>query len=580
MIKRLPEKLNSLRKHYKFSQEYLAGVLGISISDYMAIENGRAELNDELLFKLAKLYRIDEKEIRDDALEVTLYDTDDTTTDQINIEFFMKRNRWYRRLFRYIKRNRTVQYLMIIFILVCLVTMGLIVKYVNKPLIFDISESDRLSVSDNSVAFIGLDGNLKVTGKYSDVYEEKVLKVVCGDSFIATLKDDGSVGLYGSTVEDRTSVSSLKNIVDITAADDHIILTDKYGKIHTVGGNVSGELSIEEWKDVTGIKTFKNCTAATDSEGHLVWAGEPVGRSQFKNYANPLDYDANENMTVVVKNDGTVDYSAYNDHYASLMGWKDIVDVACGDDFVAGLKKDGTVVISSLDEEMVSEVKKWENISAIDAGKDYLIGFDGENIYGTGKNSFSQFEKEETVKEKSETIKPETLKVTIGEEYITVEFEPVKNAYGYQVSLVAGTTISYEIHESEKAKFPVTDLKENKYYTITIVSLGNEGYENSDPYEYIFEYIKPEIKQTEEEKVPVYHLVGKTRKEFESYLEQYGVNIESISSSEDEIDCSGDSEVITYVEGYEDGENITRSQLKERNISYRYCHLPLTLEEE
>ena len=54
----LPLKLEKLRKHYNYSQSYLAGVLGVDVVDYMGYENGRKMINYEQAKKLAPKFNI------------------------------------------------------------------------------------------------------------------------------------------------------------------------------------------------------------------------------------------------------------------------------------------------------------------------------------------------------------------------------------------------------------------------------------------------------------------------------------------------------------------------------------------
>lgn len=491
-MNRLPEKLATLRKHYKYSQEHLAQVLDIDVTDYMGIENGRRVLNHRQIVRLTKFYRIDFDELFINDKEVTLHNYVDTTTDQINIEYFLKQNRWYKRLFRKIANSKIIQILLCLCLVILLIVLFKHISNINKPLVFMTDDSSLLSVSEKTVSYINKEGRLQTTGALSTYSDDHIVEVTSGENFVLVLREDGQIDSFGLNEDKTNEVSKLKDIVYITACDNHIIAIDKLGNIKTIGDNEYGELDILKWKDIRNIKTFKTGTIGIDEKGYLVYAGNIVGRSQFNQYKNCLDYDCNEYMTVVIKNDNTVDYSAYNDHYAGVVGWKDIIDVCCGNDFIAGLRNDGKVLINSLDEELVEEVSKWENIIAIASSDDYIIGFDSEKIFGAGKNTYDQFEKEEKIIYNLPQINANTLKVDVYNDKIDVTFEPVENAYGYKVSLNVGTIITYEVRPFEKVSFVNLELEEGKYYTIKITSLGSGDYISSSPFEYIFEFKKVE----------------------------------------------------------------------------------------
>ena len=51
----LPSKLTKLRKHYNYSQSYLAEILGVDTLEYMNYENGSKMIDYEQMKKLATL---------------------------------------------------------------------------------------------------------------------------------------------------------------------------------------------------------------------------------------------------------------------------------------------------------------------------------------------------------------------------------------------------------------------------------------------------------------------------------------------------------------------------------------------
>ncbi|MBQ1307481.1 MAG: helix-turn-helix transcriptional regulator, partial [Erysipelotrichaceae bacterium] len=72
----LPGKLMKLRKHYNYSQSYLAEVLDVDTLEYMNYENGSKMISYAEMKKLASLYHVDVIEIFRNDEDVTLYETD------------------------------------------------------------------------------------------------------------------------------------------------------------------------------------------------------------------------------------------------------------------------------------------------------------------------------------------------------------------------------------------------------------------------------------------------------------------------------------------------------------------------
>lgn len=485
-VNRLPEKLVSLRKHYNYSQEEIADLLQIDVTDYMGIENGRRVLNYDQIICLSKFYKIKFDELFVNEYEVTLHEIKGTTTDQINIDYFLNQNKWYRRLYRKVQSSFILKMALIVFVLCCALFVGSKIIEITKPLEFDENSLYKLAVSEKTVSYLN-DGRLQTTGSMN-ISGQDIVSVQTGNNFVLELKNDGTVYCEGLNEDKTREIDRLKDIVYITSCDNHIIAIDKNDNIKTIGENENGELDISKWRNISNIKTFKTGTIGIDDKGYLVYAGDIVGRSQFKLYKNCIDYDANEYMTVVVKNDNTVDYSAYNDHYTSVIGWNDITSICCGKEFIAGLKKDGTVLISCLDETMTKEVETWKNIKAIDSAEDYLIAYDGDSIFGVGENNYNQFEKKQEEKITLKQIDTENLNVEIKKDEVTVVFAPVENAYAYEVTMIADKTITYEIEAGEKVVFSNLDLEEGKFYSIRITSLGKDKYVSSAAFEYTFEF--------------------------------------------------------------------------------------------
>ena len=85
----LAQKLLKLRKHYNYSQRFVADVLNVDVLEYMGYENGRSVMDFAKLKTLAKFYHISVIELFDNNMEVTIHDISNTHTDEVNIEYFL-----------------------------------------------------------------------------------------------------------------------------------------------------------------------------------------------------------------------------------------------------------------------------------------------------------------------------------------------------------------------------------------------------------------------------------------------------------------------------------------------------------
>ena len=80
-----------------------------------------------------------------------------------------------------------------------------------------------------------------------------------------------------------------------------------------------------------------------------------------------------------LRSDGGVEVTGfgidtYNSYLNNAAYWKDIVSIAVGNNGIAGLKADGTVVYAGDDTKGQEACLEWEDIIAIAMGDEYVVG--------------------------------------------------------------------------------------------------------------------------------------------------------------------------------------------------------------
>ena len=124
---------------------------------------------------------------------------------------------------------------------------------------------------------------------------------------------------------------------------------------------------------------------------------------------------------------------------------------------------------------------------------------------------------------------------------------------------------SPNVEKVEVVKFETDSMTEGKNYTITITSIGEGDYTDSDPYKLNFTYNKPEEKYYFKENR------NQTVDEFKEYLISLGVKEEDIRGSEGEDPCTDEN--ITLLSDSLSGKSFTRSELLSMIIEYTYCKI-------
>lgn len=560
----LPIKLNKLRKHYNYSQQYVADKLGVDVVEYMNYENGNSMINYSQMKKLASFYHISMKEMFMNSENVELHEID-SNTDEINAQFFMPENNLKNKIKSFILNHR-IATIIIFILLVAIIVLSVILSNAYKPYQIYRENINRLSVSDSTVIYIDDSGNIGVTGSNSNgqmnnLTVTNAIKVCEGNSFSIVLNEDGTVVSSGLISKYEKQVASWKNIVDIAAKNNHIVAVDSNGKVYCAGESEACE--IEGTRNVKKVYATDNAAICLTEVGTLVYKGSFFGSSYLNNFLNIADIASSENILAILNNDKTLNiYSKSSEKYLKAETWSNIVDVTCGNDFVAALDEFGKVYIEIENDEAIEEVNEWSNIIAIDAGKDYLIAFDGKNIYGIGKNNYNQFTKEEKQKTTLEQVK--NIEYIIDKDKINILFDEVRNSSGYLVELNVGTGMSKKVNDAQTVSFLTENMIEGKTYTLSIVSLGSGEYKDSDPAEISFVFNRPE----EIVNIDINKYIGHNKQELEEYLT--GLDITFKGDVDESNKCENDEEIVVSIEGLTDG-NYKESDINTTIVKYKYC---------
>ncbi len=578
-MNRLPKKLLKLRKHYNYSQSKIAEVLGIDVVEYMAIENGNKVCDFEQCKKLANLYRIKVIELFSNSSSVGLHSVKSPSG---NDEYYFLPDKTFSEKVKKYTRVHPVRTIGIVITFVVLVALGIYnLTYTDfvSPSLYGIN---RLSMSNTNIYFI--DGTTNVYEAYktndehvSYVADTNIIKVVAGNGFGAVLTSDGNVTVLG-TIDGGSNIK-WSRIIDIAAGDGHLVALNDKGKVFAIGDNTNGQCDVQDYKNIVKIFATNNGTILESDDGKLNYCGIMLGSSQLKNYESPLDIASSDNYLAIVNSDKSVScISKYGDDL-QINRWRNVVDVACGDNFVAALRSDGSVLVSSDDEDIELNASSWSNIIAIAAYDNYLVAYDGSKIYGTGSSDTFGFDQSYA----SGTALPSVtnVKVSIGSS-VSVTFDSISNATGYEVSLVNqdGTIINtYKVTSNAPINFSIESLYPETTYNIIITTLGDgKKYLDSERLIVPFTYQNSDSEVSDDYVDLDFDYTKMTQEELETYLKSVG--IEHITPIELDYECGENESVIRAVNGVSSGQRYSRSALANATVSYNYCKVGSNDEQE
>ena len=563
LVNYLPSKLNKLRKHYSYSQQYVADFLDVDVIKYMNFENGSDMISYSQMKKLSYLYNISVSSIFKNNDDIDLPDIK-LDTNEINVKYFTQKNGIKNKIKGFVINHKIVSGIILV-LLIAIVVLSIILKNAVRPYTIEMENINRLSASETTVIYIEDSGMIGFSGsnsngQLSDLVVSDATKVCEGGNFSIVLSKDGKVASSGLITKYAEMVKEWENIVDIAAGDNHVVAVDSNGRVYCAG---EGEAcNIEGTRNVKKVYASASASIVQNDSGTLSYSGSVIGSSYLKDFMNIKDIASSENILAILNNDGTLNVYSKSGSFLKSETWKDIVDVTCGDDFVAGLNSFGKVFIEIDNDKYIEEVNEWSNIIAIASGNDYLVGFDGKNIYGIGKNTYNQFIAEEKKKITLETVN--NIEYNIKQNEIDIQFDGIKNADGYRVEINVGTGLEKYIETPQTVSFTTENMIEGKTYSISITSVGSGDYKDSDVASKTFVYNKPEKKIS----INVSDYIGKNKKELDKYLTENDITYKSEVDST--IPCTLYEETVESIEGIEDGE-YNESELATKIVKYTYC---------
>ena len=254
---------------------------------------------------------------------------------------------------------------------------GTMVKHENdlsaleqwENIVYVTASWDGILCAINKDGVVHFDGtsDYRLKNVLGDVSEKCVYKkIVMGDHMIATLDDQGKVAAISLFTADDSLfyerdkiINQWENVVDVAANDNVVAVLFEDGTIDYVAdGSYNFRFAdIREWKDIMAIEGARgDCIAGLSIDGKVLVSGH--GTCNLISYHSALQW---ENIVQIskkcsyallgLKSDGTVVISGgvSEKNKQNLAEWKDIVEIASGEFFCAGITKDGMIMIEKLE---------------------------------------------------------------------------------------------------------------------------------------------------------------------------------------------------------------------------------------
>ena len=199
-----------------------------------------------------------------------------------------------------------------------------------------------------------ISNDMLFTGNASSIYRNidklrDCISIFCGDNIAAGITLEGNVILIGSE-SNNYDISEWKNIVKVVFGNGFISSLDNDGNVKFVFKKSQNELTTSDSgnleTDNFGVNSSDSIINTSDIEKH-------------NNIKYATDIAAYDNTFAALFYDGTVITKGIE---CDISNWTDITKIACGKNFILGLKSDGTIMSFNKD-----DVKTWSDVKDIQA---------------------------------------------------------------------------------------------------------------------------------------------------------------------------------------------------------------------
>lgn len=272
---------------------------------------------------------------------------------------------------------------------------------------FGIYNSSYVAAGEHNTIVVNEDRTTSIVGRN----EEKELRangwtditaVAMGAKHVVGLKTDGTVVAEGSNASGRCDVGDWKNIRAIAAGVSHTVGLKTDGSLVATGYNEQGQCNVEVLmrdageRKIVAIAAGYYHTLALLDDGTVVACGDNTyGACEVSYWQDIAAIYARQSYSAGIKADGTVVVTGLGVEKWDLSQFTDIHALALGDTFMIGLCEDGTLVSVGLGEGYLAKqhekMANWKDVAVITAGKDQTIAIRKDGyIYCAGVNNYHQ----------------------------------------------------------------------------------------------------------------------------------------------------------------------------------------------
>ena len=232
-----------------------------------------------------------------------------------------------------------------------------------------------------------------------------IVAISAGAHHMVVVYKNGNVSAYGNNIDGCCDTDGIDHVIAASAGVTHTVYLREDGTVIARGNNSFGECNVGDWRDIKAVSVGRKFTVGVRYDGTVLHCGMIIRGFEELNFWNDItkisagnahivglkeggtavqagvingritcheeivSVAAGSNETLVITRSGNVRSVAHNQEV-----WRGMIGVAVGKEFIAGLTKDGRVIVSGTSSRISINQINWTDIIAISAGDDYLVG--------------------------------------------------------------------------------------------------------------------------------------------------------------------------------------------------------------
>lgn len=181
----------------------------------------------------------------------------------------------------------------------------------------------------------------------------------------------------GVLVSRNRDAELLRNVKKCSISNLHMCLLHSNGTVSARGNNDYNQCLVAGVTEVADVLAAPRCSYFVHKDGTVSARGSTALRQQIENWTNIQTLACGDNHLVGLTRDGRVlqaSPSATGRSSVETALWQNVVAIAAAIQYTLGLHSDGKVSYAGPSAQMQQEVAGWENVVAIAADTQYAIG--------------------------------------------------------------------------------------------------------------------------------------------------------------------------------------------------------------